>query len=132
MFSISIFSILFEWWLKMKISSISFKKRILYYHVLARAIMRANVQHVLNVWQKIPCFERLTKNSILQSWKVIVYLFAKDFYFLTRAIICARTYCVLKHEIKIWFRETIIVCVGKINWQWNILYLKNSHKSFFL
>ena len=70
--------------------------------------------------------------SILQSCKVIVYLFAKDFYFLTRAINCARTYCVLKHEMKIWFRETIIVCARKINWQWNILYLKNPHKSFFL
>ena len=71
-------------------------------------------------------------SSILQSCKVIVYNFEEDFYFLTRAIMCARTYCVCKHEMKIWIGETIIVCAEKMNYQWNRLYLKNPHKSFFL
>ena len=204
MFSISIFSILFEWWLKMEISSIFFKKKRDFILSRSRARYHARkyskcfecltkntisnilkryfilsmnyyldsnhdcfTRKIFNIFKKLSCVtithacarsgaQQISEiiiipvsdvhifksciifrfcwyvKSILQSCKVIVYLFAKDFYFLTRAIICARTYCVLKHEMKIWFRETIIVCVGKINWQWNILYLKNSHTSFFL
>ena len=122
MFSISIFSILFELWLKMEIPSVFFKKRDF---ILSRSRARYHARKYSK------CFERLTKNTISNIFKR--YFILSMNYYLDSNHDVTMTHTHARALARIKFLINVIICFPKINYIYkyiSIVALILSHISF--